>query len=256
VICTLSLHVSEKLSISLWAGALVCLGFTGAHVAWADPARATPSSAPVDWVEDPMAPHHTYGSTARLGTVVGFIYGERQSVTAVGLSTALGQRWGRFAIDAEYAYLAFQERGPSSLSLGEGHRLGVLGRFDVIRLGPTIVGGNSLLSVYVEGGADVAWNYWYKPSYDQASRIVPADTKRPEGQVGFGIEIDHRLQEPIGFPHRIGWFLGWRMAFAPHQTEAAAICRGGASCRPAPTMPESSYTDRSMLFQSSLSVTW
>jgi len=249
VICTATTAVREKSSIPWWLGACLCLGFTGAGVAWADPARA-------DYAEDPMAPHVTKGNTARLGTVVGFIYGERVDVTAVGLSTAVGQRWGRFALDAEYAYLQFQERGPSSLGLGQGHRLAVIGRFDVLRVGPEIVGGNSLLSVYIEGGAGVAWNYWWRPDYDQPSRVVPADSKRPEGQLGFGIEIDHRLQEPIGFPHRIGWFLGWRMAFAPHETEAASICRGGTSCRPAPMMPEERYTDRSMLFQSSLSVTW
>src|SRR5437762_13284129 len=102
----------------------------------------------------PMAPHVMHGSTARLGTVVGFVYNERvSSVTAVGLAAAMGQRWGRFALDAEYMGLQFQERGPSSLQLGMGHRLSVIGRFDVIRLGPKIVGGNSLLSVYVEGGA-------------------------------------------------------------------------------------------------------
>lgn len=249
MICNRFRSVADQKAIPLWIRALVCLGFTGSGVGWADPARA-------DYAEDPMAPHVTNGSTARLGTVVGFVYGERQDVTAVGLAAAMGQRWGRFALDAEYAYLQFQERGSSDLGLGVGHRLGVVGRYDVIRLGPHIVGGNSLLSVYVEGGADVAWNYWYRPSFDQPTRVVPEDSKRPEGQVGFGIEIDHRLQEPIGFPHRIGWFLGWRMAYAPHDTEAAAICRGGASCRPAPMMPESSYTDRSMLFQSSLSFTW
>lgn len=249
MICTANQAVRDKPPIPLWCTAFVCLAFTGAGVAWAGPARA-------DYAEDPMAPHVTNGNTARLGTVVGFIYGERVDVTAVGLSTAVGQRWGRLAVDAEYAYLQFQERGPSALRLGAGHRLGVLGRLDVLRVGPQIVGGNSLLSVYIEGGAGIAWNGWYRPDYDQASRVVPADSKRPEALAGFGIEIDHRLQEPIGFPHRIGWFLGWRMAFSPHDTEAASICRGGASCRPAPMMPEASYTDRSMLFQSSLSVTW
>jgi hypothetical protein len=241
--------VRDQPSIAPKIAALVCLGFTGSGVAWAEPAR-------VDWVEDPMAPHVTNGTTARLGTVVGFVHGERVDVTAVGLATAVGQRWGRLAVDAEYTYLGFQERGSSSLSLGQGHRLGVLGRFDVIRVGPRIIGGNSLLAVYVEGGAGVAWNRWFRPSYDQATRVVPEDTKHPEGLIGFGIEIDHRLQEPIGFPHRIGWFLGWRMAFAPHDAGTASICRGGSSCRPAPMMPESSYTDQSMLFQSSISVTW
>lgn len=226
----------------------MCLGFTGSGVAWADPAQA-------EYIEDPYAPHVTNGTTARVGTVVGFVHGERQDVTAVGLATAVGQRFGRFAIDSEYMYLAFQERGPSSLRLGEGHRLGVMGRFDVIRIGPRYVGGNSLLSLYVEGGAGVAWNRWSRPDWDEAMRLVQADTKRVEGQFGFGIEIDHRLQEPIGFPRRIGWFLGWRMGLAPHEAEPASICRG-VSCRPAPAMPEESYTDTSMLFQSSLSVTW
>ena len=201
-----------------------------------------------------MAPHRTTGTTARLGTAVGFIYGERFDVLALGGTVAVGHRWGRLALDAEYAYLGFQEKGPSNLALGAGQRLGVLGRFDVLRLGPEIVGGNSLLSIYVEGGAAVAWNDWYLPAHDEASRVVPEDSKRVEGQAGFGIEIDHRLQEPIGFPHRIGWFLGWRLALAPHAPEEASICRG-VSCRAAPMMPHERFTDRSMLFQSSLSVT-
>ena len=202
-----------------------------------------------------MAPHNTTGTTLRAGTAVGFIYGERLDVLALGGTIAAGHRWGRIAIEAEYAFLGFQVKGPSSLSLGNGQRLGVLGRFDVIRLGPRIVGGNSLFSIYAEGGAAVAWNDWYRPAADEPSRVVPQDSKRVEGQVGFGIQIDHRLQEPIGFPHRVGWFLGWRLALAPHASEPASICRG-VSCREAPMMPDEEYTDRSMLFQSSLSVTW
>jgi len=235
-----------------WLLAFVWLGFTGPGVAWAESPRSPRSAS---YVEDPMAPHDTTGTTARLGTAVGFIYGERLDVLALGGTVAVGHRWGRLALEAEYAYLGFQVKGASSLALGDGQRLGVVGRFDVIRLGPQIVGGNSLLSLYVEGGAGVAWNDWYLPAHDEASRVVPGDSKRVEGQVGFGIEIDHRLQEPIGFPHRIGWFLGWRLALAPHETEVASICRG-ESCRPAPAMPTDRFTDRSMLFQSSLAVTW
>jgi len=235
-----------------WLLAIVCLGFTGPGVAWADSTRSPRSAY---YVEDPMAPHDTTGSTVRAGTAVGFIYGERLDVVALGGTVAGGHRWGRLALEAEYAYLGFQVKGPSSLALGDGQRLGVIGRYDVIRLGSRIVGGNSLLSIYVEGGAGVAWNHWYMPAYDEASRIVPEDTKRVEGQAGFGIEIDHRLQEPIGFPRRVGWFLGWRLALAPHETEPASICRG-ASCTPAPMMPHDRFTDRSMLFQSSLAVTW
>jgi len=227
---------------------LACLGFTGSAVAWADPAR-------VDYVEDPMAPHHTTGNTARLGTSVGFIYGEQQSATAIGLTAAGGHRWGRLALEAEYSYLELQERGPSNIRLGDAQRLGVIGRLEVIRLGSNIVGGNSMIAFYVEGGGGVAWNDWYRPAADEPSRIVPADTKRVEGQLGFGVMLDHRLQEPIGFPHRIGWFLGWRVSMSPHDTVPMTSCRG-STCRPVMMQDEDRYVDRSMLFQSSLSVTW
>jgi hypothetical protein len=232
--------------------ATLCLGFTGSAVAW-----ASPPTRPEDYVEDPLAPHKTTGTAARLGTAVGFVYGERQDVLALGLTAAAGHRWGRLTLEAEYTYLTFQVKGPSSMRLGEGDRLGAIARFDVVRLGSHIVGQNTLLSLYVEGGAAVAWNDWYEPqeSDPERMRIVTEDTKRVEYQGGFGIQIDHRLQEPIGFPRRIGWFLGWRMAFAPHDTEAAAICRG-VTCRAAPPMPNDRYTDRSMLFQSSLQFTW
>ncbi len=239
--------------LPLRVAVLLCLGFTGAGVAWADPAR----SPRHDWIEDPYAPHDTRGTTARLGSNVGFLEGELLPVTAVGLAGAVGQRFGRLAIEAEYAYLGFQARGPSSLPLGSGHRLGALGRVDVVRLGPRIVGGNSLLALYVEGGAAVAWNRWASTAYDEETRTLASDTKRVEGQVGFGVSIDHRLQEPIGFPRRIAWFLGWRLALAPPTPGPTYVCRGTA-CRPAPspTTSEARYVDRSMLFQSSLAFTW
>ncbi len=228
---------------------LLCLGFTGSGAAWADrPARG-------DYVEDPMAPHETSGTTARLGSAVGFIYGERLDVLALGLTAAGGHRWGRLALDAEYSYLQFSAKGPSNQRLGDGQRLGIIGRFDVLRLGPRVVGGNSMLAVYVEGGAAVAWNDWYRPGSEERSRVVPEDTKRVEGQAGLGIMLDHRLQEPIGFPRRVGWFIGWRVAVAPHASEPAAICRG-VQCSPVPMEPDDRFVDRSMLFQSSMSVTW
>jgi hypothetical protein len=228
---------------------LVCLSFTGADVAWAD------DTTPDFYVEDPYAPHNTSGSEARIGSAVGFLYHEPVDVYAVGGNAAIGYRFGRFTVEAEYAYLAFQPPGPDDTPLGAGQRLSVIGRFDVLRLGSRIVGQNSLFSVYVEGGAGTAWNHWYKPAYAEASRLVPDDTRRPEGQIGFGVSIDHRLQEPIGFPHRVGWFLGWRMAMSPHQPMEAAVCRG-VSCRPVEMMDDDRYVDRSMLFQSSLSFTF
>jgi len=226
---------------------LVCLGFTGSGVGWADPAH-------VDWVEDPYAPHVTNGNTVRLGSAVGFLYGERADVLALGVTTAFGQRFGRLALEAELDYLTLQAKG-MSIRLGDAERLGVLARFDVIRIGPRWVGGNSLLAFYIEGGAAVAWNHWYQPERDEPMRIVPADSKRVEGQAGFGLALDHRLQEPIGFPHRIGWFLGWRLAMAPHDAGTSAVCRG-AICRSSTATPDERVIDRSMLFQSSLVATW
>jgi hypothetical protein len=231
------------------APALVCLAFTGSGVVWADPAT------PDFYIEDPYAPHHTVGRTARLGTAVGFLYHEPVDVTAVGGTAAAGYRFGRFAIEAEYTYLGFQVRGADPTALGNGQRLATLARFDVIRLGPRIVGENSLLAVYVEGGAGTSWNHWYKPAYYEASRLVPDDTRRAEGNVGFGISLDHRLQEPIGFPHRVAWFLGWRMAMSPHQEMTGSICRG-VSCKPIEMMDEDRLVDRSMLFQSSMQFTF
>ena len=151
--------------------------------------------------------------------------------------------------------MALQAKNGSGLRVGDAERLGVVARYDVLRIGPRWVGGNSLLALYVEGGAAVAWNHWYLPGADQPMRVVPADTKRVEGQVGFGVALDHRLQEPIGFPHRIGWFLGWRLAMVPYASDVGVVCRG-TTCRSAQAMPEERFANRSMLFQSSLAVTW
>lgn len=242
---------------------VMCLGFTGAHVAWADPAQGPPR--PDLYVEDPYAPHNTTGSTARVGTVVGFLYGEPEdSVLALGLSAAAGYRFGRLTLESELSYFNLQHRGTvmtplgpgdGDVHVGNGERLAALARFDVIRLGPHVVGPNSLLSIYVEGGAATAWNHWSKPGANEASRIVPDDTKRVEGQVGFGLALDHRLQEPIGFPHRIAWFIGWRLAMTPHEPMTGTVCRG-TSCRPVTMTDDSSVVDRSMLFQSSLAFTF
>jgi hypothetical protein len=241
--------------------AIVCLAITGRGVSWADPAQGEPAVDPerFDWVDNPYAPHITNGSTVRLGTAVGFLFGEPVDTMAVGVTAAFGQRFGRLAIDGELDALSLKARGQSDLTLGNAERLGVIARFDVIRIGSEHVGPNSMVAVYVEGGAAVAWNHWYAPTAKQAMRAVPDDTRGVEGQAGFGIEIDHRLQEPIGFPHRIGWFLGWRVALAPAPGTDTACRSTAESCRTvAPPAPASGdrITDRSMLFQSSLSVTW
>jgi hypothetical protein len=246
----------------LLASCLVCLGFTGGHVAWAQPAQ------PDLYVEDPYAPHQTSGSEARVGTIVGFLYGMPQPVTELGLVAAAGQRIGRLTLEAEAAYFDLQTEGrymsplgltQGDVGVGRGERLGVLARVDVFRLDSHVVGANTLLSVFAEGGAAVEWDQFTAP-VDLDGTIKPDNTKRLEGVVGFGLTLDHRLQEPIGFPHRIAWFLGWRMAMAPNQAMDATVCRTETTCArtemPMSNIGGSSVSAQSMLFQSSLAFTF
>jgi hypothetical protein len=97
----------------------------------------------------------------------------------------------------------------------------------------------------VEGGASVAWNHWTRPA-GATSRVVPDDTKRNEGQGGFGLMI---------FPHRVAWLIGWRFAVTPHEPMTGSVCRG-VSCRAVQMPVDNSLLDRSMLFQSSLEFTF
>ena len=232
-----------------------CLAFTGARSARADS----------DQLDD--KPRLASGATARIGTSVGSVYGAPSPIPAIGAAVAVGHRFGRFAVEAEYTFLSFQgttlvssSLGPVSTDtgIGSGHRLAALARYDVdvIPFGSSAA-TTSMLAIYVEGGAGVAWNQWDTPgSGDPMQRLVPANTQRTEGLAGFGVMLDHRLREPFGSPKRIGWFLGWRFAMVPHQPMSAAICRG-VSCSAAPAMESSSGPmDQSMLFQSSLEFTF
>ena len=129
-------------------------------------------------------------------------------------------------------------------------------RLDVIRLDSHTVGQNSMMAIYVEGGAGVEWNSWSKPGSNEVSRVVPDDTKRAIGLFGAGISLDHRLQEPIGFPHRIAWLLGIRMAVSPHEAMTGTACRGVSCSEVVMDNSPDSYVDRSLLFQSSLQFTF
>ncbi|MFT3695175.1 MAG: hypothetical protein QM831_18705 [Kofleriaceae bacterium] len=258
---------------------MLCLGFTGSGVAWADDAQFTPQDDHYDtgstklahpdlYIEDPYAPHDTSGNEARLGTVAGFVYaGTPYDVVAIGAAAAYGHRFGRFTIESEFDAYALESHGTiqtplgpadGNIGVGHGERLSAMMRLDVIRLDSHSVGQNSMLAVYVEGGAGVEWDSWNKLGANEIARIIPDDSKRTLGLFGAGISLDHRLQEPIGFPHRIAWLLGIRMAVSPHQAMTGTSCRStGSSCAEV-VMDDSpdSYVDRSLLFQSSLQFTF
>ena len=233
---------------------VACLGFTGTRVVRADS----------DVLADPK-PGLPWGLTARIGTMVGFVYGGPSDVPVIGPMVAIGYRFGRFSLESEYTYLSF--RGTTYVNtalgieqtdtgIGSGQRLAALARYDidVIPVG-SAPEAYSMLAIYVEAGAGVAWNRWDTPGPDDDSRLVPANTQRVEGQLGFGLMLDHRLRTPFGSPKRIGWFLGWRLAMTPHQPMIVSECRGVA-CSQVPMMDTGGTTDRSMLFQSSLEFTF
>jgi len=240
--------------------ATLCATFTGAGVAWADPTTADPEHP--DFVEDGLAPHKTDGNEIRFGTMVGFLYNERVDTTAVGLTIAAGHRIGRFTLEAEADLFNLQSRQSAVDYTGNAERLALLARFDVLRLGPRIVGENSMLALCVEGGPAVAWNHWtHALGASDASdadtiTAAPSSSTRVEGDAGFGLLLEHRLQEPRGFK-RIGWFLGWRMAFTGRDAmDADPVCRTTTTCRVSSPMDTSHYANTSMLLQSSMTITW
>jgi hypothetical protein len=248
----------------------VCLSVTVSSVAWADDSQA-PGVVVVDdddpeadipegardprWVDSPYAPHHPGGVTMRGGTEVGYVYGKRLEVLALGGTVAVGHRWDRFTIEAGYTYLGFSELGPSSTQLGHAHRLGVTARVEPLRLGSSTVGENSMLAVYIEAGVARQKETWYRPAFDQPSRVVPDGGSHSEGSVGFGLLLDHRLERPSKLS-RVGWMLGWRMVAAPNAPEDYVLCRGTSCARTTDPMPMKRSYETALLFTSSLELTW
>jgi hypothetical protein len=239
-------------------GVGVCLIFTGGAAARADSSRSNPAHSPAHgdaFLQ--VAPHQTWGPTVRVGTVVGTVDAAAVSATGLGLSLAAGHRFGRLTLEAELGVMNLQEQGPSSLALGRAEHLGLIVRYDVVRTTSKLAGPNTLLALFVEGGAAQSWAQWYEPASDELQRIVPRDTRRLEGQAGFGLYVDHRFSRPGSRADqgawRLAWHLGWRFA-APSPEEPGYACRG--ACRLAPQKMPTENLEGSVLFQSSLALSW
>lgn len=230
------------------------LAFTGAGVAVAE---APPSAVSTQgWIDDPYQPHDTTGTNLRVGSAVGYLVHDGKAYTALGGAIALGPRLGRFTVEADFLYVDLSAPGPSDLHYGDAERLGIMGRYDVLRLGPRVIGANSLLAIYAELGAARQWHHWSRPGDREPQREVPIDSSLSTGVVGFGLNLDHRLEQPRGFPRRVGWQLGWQLTSS--QTRAPdpmVICRG-PSCVAAPSRPREAARDTALLVTSTIAVTW
>lgn len=251
-----------------WAaasGSLVWLAFTGAGVVAADPSQVPPSATPPqtqppqvehrNWVDDPYAPHVTEGTILRFGTAVGPWTVDQRRYTALGAVIAIGRRAGIFTFEAEYDYLGLQDPGPSSLVYARAQDLALVGRVDLVRIGPEVVGENSMIALYAEGAVEQTMYHYYLPEYGDMPRAVPEDSSRTQAAIGGGMLLDHRLEEPLGFPNRIGWRLGWRVASTPRaEHDAMTSCQRCLSVR-MPEMTNRIY-DTELTVTSTLDFTW
>lgn len=241
--------------------AAVLLGFTGAGVAVAQPPPGETAPQPPqiehrNWIDDPYQPHVTDGTSMRFGTAVGNLHVDQRAYTGLGAVIALGRRAGRFALEIEYAYLALQDPGPSSMVYGRAQDLALVGRVDLLRLGPTIVGANSMVAFYGEGAIEDTAYHYTLPQLGDAPRPVPDDNTRIKAAVGFGALLDHRLEQPLGFPNRIGWQLGWRLATSPRdQHDPMVACRGCLAAMVGTPMTSRIY-DTELIVTSTLDFTW
>lgn len=235
-----------------WVLGLLCLGFTVPGAAVADDAQPPPQK----WIEDPYEPHDTTGPNLRAGSAVGWIIHDDKTYTALGGAISVGPRIDRFTLEAGYVFAELTEPGPSNLSHGSLHRLSANARADILRFGSHSLGPNSMLAVYAEVGLAQQFHHWYRPQAGQSMRQVPVDTNRSFGVFGFGINLDHRLEQPRGFPTRVGWQLGWQLTASDRNEMGNTVVCRGPECVAGPIVPHSPVRDTSLLVTSTIAFTW
>ena len=174
----------------------------------------------------------------------------------IGAAVAFGPRMGRFTFEASYLYLALSEPGPSSLRYGQAQRLGGMARVDVVRLGSRVLGANSMLALYGEIGAARQWHRWGRPGANEPTRMVPVDAAATLGVIGFGLNLDHRLEKQLGFPSRIGWQLGWQLTSTPTRVSDPMVSCRGPTCAAAPSAPTTVGRNTALLVTSTMAFTW
>ena len=230
--------------------AYLLLSFTGAGLAWAD---------------EPHVPYRPQDTGVRGGSIVGYSAFNGDDFLTLGAAIAVGRRFGRITIEAEYDYLTLQSGGNQSVVLGRAHRIGLNGRLDVIRVGQRWVGKNTRLVLWGELGVGRQRTDWApgaidpttsgvdREAFDRRIGALDAAPARPDVAVGFGWLFDHVFAEPRGFPARVGWHFGWRITGAePIAALVPLLACGGPTCAP----HDSPGSDLSLLVSSSLLFTW
>lgn len=210
------------------------LGFTGAEVARAGPARWTANSGPV----------------ARIGSAVGFSDLGDDQVSTLGGQAAIGYRLGPVTLEAQYDRLSMLEYVDSrngNTVRGELQRWGVNAR--VYALGLGLDGGDpdpdSVLRLYAEIGLGRQTGLW-----STGDAFARRDTA-----VGAGWLLDHRMRpRPGGMALRsIGWHFGWQVLASQAEREDVVYRTTCKSCRP--PMPGDD-TDTSLLVSCALIASW
>jgi hypothetical protein len=230
---------------------LLCLGFTLPSSAVADEAQPPPKK----WIEDPYQPHETVGPNLRFGSAVGWVIHDDKTYTALGGAISVGPRIGRFTLEAGYVFAELSAPGASTLAYGNIHRLSVNARADLLRLGSHTLGPNSMLAIYGEAGLARQFHHWYKPSYSEPMREIPLDHGRSFGVIGFGLNLDHRLEQPLGLA-RVGWQLGWQLTSSGREDPMNTVICRGPECVAGPVVPRSPVRDTSLLVTSTIAFTW
>jgi hypothetical protein len=220
-----------------------------------EPRPQAPQVEHRNWIDDPYAPHVTDGTLLRVGSAIGALTIDQRKYSGIGGVVALGRRINRFSFDVEYTFMQLQDPGPSAVVLGRAQDLALVGRLDLLRLGPRVVGANSMIAFYAEGAVEESAYHYDLPGENDDPRPVPEDNWRAKAAVGFGAMLDHRLEQPLGFPNRFGWRLGWRLASSPRdQHDTMVACRGCLAAVAGMPMPR--VYDTELIVTSTLDFTW
>lgn len=174
------------------------------------------------------------GPTARFGVIWGVKDPQATSIE-LGPMFTLGDRFGPFVAEAEWAYLSFMDPDASPAGV---NRLGLNLRMDLVTNRAVHCWSFACTrgsSIYAEAGAAERYGRWRIDAYSES----PIHTPQPEAHVGVGLELDNQV-----WPNRNGWQLGLRFAVAPSDPALSTVCRG--SC---PTTASNGGTEKALFLE-------